>query len=184
MSRLVLINGAPASGKSTLARRFAEDHPLTLVLDIDVVRGLLGRWLETPGNAGMIARRMALRMAAVQFEDGRDVVVPQFLGRPAFIEELERFCSDAGADFVETALVSSADDAVQRFARRSQHPEDATHRDAAALQKQSGNDAGVADMYRAMLDTISRRPRTRLIETTDGEIEATYQRFLTAIDNG
>ena len=46
--RLVLINGAPGSGKSTLARRYAQDHPLTLALDIDRVRGMLGRWLDTP----------------------------------------------------------------------------------------------------------------------------------------
>ncbi|MGI8879074.1 MAG: AAA family ATPase [Jatrophihabitans sp.] len=32
MPRLVLLNGPPGSGKSTLARRFAEHHPLTLVL--------------------------------------------------------------------------------------------------------------------------------------------------------
>jgi adenylate kinase family enzyme len=32
MARLVLINGAPGGGKSTLARRYAEEHPLTLVL--------------------------------------------------------------------------------------------------------------------------------------------------------
>ena len=79
MSRLVLINGTPGSGKSTLARRLAADPaispPLTLVLDIDVVRGMLGRWLETPGDAGMLARRHALAMIDQQIDiatkDGR-----------------------------------------------------------------------------------------------------------------
>lgn len=36
MTCLILINGLPASGKSTLARRCAADHSLTLALDIDV----------------------------------------------------------------------------------------------------------------------------------------------------
>lgn len=44
MARLVLINGAPASGKSTLAQMYVDEHPLTLALDIDVVRAMLGRW--------------------------------------------------------------------------------------------------------------------------------------------
>ena len=45
MPHLVLINGAPASGKSTLARMYADEHPLTLALDIDVLRAMLGcRW--------------------------------------------------------------------------------------------------------------------------------------------
>jgi hypothetical protein len=63
VTRLILINGAPGSGKSTLARMFVHDHPLALALDIDTVRGMLGRWLDEPTQAGLIARRMALEMA-------------------------------------------------------------------------------------------------------------------------
>ena len=46
MSKLVLLNGPPAVGKSTLARRYADVHPLTLGLEIDTVRALRGAWLE------------------------------------------------------------------------------------------------------------------------------------------
>ena len=181
MPRLILINGAPSSGKSTLARRYAEDHPLTLVLDIDIIRGLLGRWLDAPSEAGIIARKMALQMAAVQLAEGRDVVVPQLLGRLPFIEQLEQLCNDANGEFVETALVSSPEDAVRRFTRRSQNPEDDTHRDAKALQQKHGGDAGVATMYQAMLDTVAQRPNTHLVETIDGEIDETYRRLLDCI---
>ena len=45
---LVLLNGPRASGKSTLAARYVHDHPLALNLDIDVIRGLLGRWIDHP----------------------------------------------------------------------------------------------------------------------------------------
>lgn len=182
MARLVLINAAPGSGKSTLARRFAEDHPLTLVLDIDVIRGLLGRWLDTPAEAGIIARRMALQMASVHVADGRDVVVPQFLGRIDFIEQLEHLCRATNIEFIETALVSSPDDAIRRFMRRSQNPEDDTHRDAAALQQRHGGDEAITGMYQAMLDTLSQRPKTRFVETIDGEIDETYRRLLDRID--
>ena len=51
MPTLVLINGAPASGKSTLARLLAVDRNLTLVLDIDTIRGLLTRWEDDPTTA-------------------------------------------------------------------------------------------------------------------------------------
>ncbi len=75
MARLILINGAPGSGKSTLARMYVDDHPLALALDIDTVRAMLGRWLDEPTEAGLIARRIALEMARVQLAAGREVVV-------------------------------------------------------------------------------------------------------------
>jgi len=40
--RLILLNGPPAAGKSTLAQMYADEHPLTLNLDIDKIRSLLG----------------------------------------------------------------------------------------------------------------------------------------------
>ena len=112
MARLVLINGMPGSGKSTLACRYADVHPLTLVLDIDVVRAMLGRWLDHPTEAGLIARGMAVEMARLQLTAGRDVLVPQFLSRVEFIIELEQLCQQVGAEFVELALLSSPQDAT------------------------------------------------------------------------
>ena len=63
MARLVLINGLPSTGKSTLARLYADRHPLTLALDLDVLRGMLGRWLDHPVDAGLRARAMAIEAA-------------------------------------------------------------------------------------------------------------------------
>ncbi|MDR7312720.1 putative kinase [Nocardioides luteus] len=46
MARLILINGMPGVGKSTLARRFAADHPGTLVCDVDVLRTFVSGWRD------------------------------------------------------------------------------------------------------------------------------------------
>lgn len=122
MARLVLINGAPGIGKSTLVQRYVDEHPLALALDVDAVRAMLGRWLDQPVEAGLIAQRMALEMARVQLTAGRDVLVPQFLGRLDFVLELEHLAGQVGADFVELALLSSPQDAADRFVRRSARP--------------------------------------------------------------
>jgi predicted kinase len=178
VTRLVLVNGAPASGKSTLARRFANDHPLTLVLDLDLVRGLLGRWLETPVQAGQLARAMALEMARVHLAAGHDVIVPQFLGRLDFVLALEQLCEEVGAVFIELVLLSTLDEAVDRFVRRSKQSGDVHHQDAAALVERDGGAASLRERYQQLLEVVAARPGTRAIRTVDGEIDQAYESLL------
>ena len=68
-----------------MARRYVADHPLALCLDIDLVRGLLGRWADDPTAAGLAARRIALAMARAHLAAGHDMAttVARFLSRSA-----------------------------------------------------------------------------------------------------
>ncbi len=59
----ILLNGPPGSGKSTLARRYADDHPPALAPDVDRIRAMLGGWRTNPGEAGPLAREIALAAA-------------------------------------------------------------------------------------------------------------------------
>lgn len=79
--RLILLNGPPGIGKSTLAQRYVDDHPGSVNLDIDRIRSLIGRWRDDPLPAGLHARAMALAAARVSLRAGRDVVIPQHVGR-------------------------------------------------------------------------------------------------------
>lgn len=173
MVRLVLINGAPASGKSTLARRYADDHPLVLALDIDVILGMLGRWLDDPYASGLAARRMAIEMARTHLTSGHDVVVPQFLGRVEFVLELERLCADVGARFVEVALLGDPDVLLQRFERRSAAAATATDRDASVLLARGGGVTVIPELCARLAEVIARRPGT--IPLTSGDIDGAYR---------
>jgi hypothetical protein len=81
---LIVLNGSPASGKSTLAQRYVDDHPLTLNLDIDRIRGMIGCWRDDSQQGGLLARAIALSAAAVHLDGGHDVVVPQFVAQVRF----------------------------------------------------------------------------------------------------
>jgi predicted kinase len=135
VAALIFLNGPSASGKSTLAARLVERRPLAL--NIDIVRGQLGRWLDDPNAAGLAARALALAMIDTHLRAGHDVVIPQFLARPDFIEELSRTAHAADAHFVELALEIPRSDAIAAFVERSADPADQTHVDAAALVNRS-----------------------------------------------
>jgi predicted kinase len=179
---LVLLNGPPASGKSTLARRWVSDHPLALNLDVDIVRAQLGRWIDQPAEAGVAARRLAIAMARTHLESGRDVIVPQLLARPDFIEQLAALAAEMNSQFVEVALVVDIAAARDAFDRRSENPEKQSHRDAAALVDRGDRQAELDRIHRELSALIDSRPSVHRVEVMLGDVDGTFARVTSAID--
>lgn len=170
---LILLNGPPASGKSTLAGRLVGLRPLALNLDIDLVRGQLGRWLDQPVDAGLAARALAIAMIDIHLGSGYDVVVPQLLARPDFIEQLEEVAAAAGAEFVEIALDVTRAVAISAFEERRQAPTHSTHRDASDLVERSRSADPVGETYDVLQLLLETRPGCRRIEAPRGDIDTT-----------
>lgn len=122
MARLVLVNGAPGSGKSTVVERLAQDNPLALPVDVDTLKHSLGRWQDDATVAGLHARRLALALAAAQLELGGDVLVAQYLARAGFVTELEAVAASHGCAFHELVLDVDVDTLRSRLAERAGVP--------------------------------------------------------------
>lgn len=117
MPRLIHLNGPPAVGKSTLARRWADDHPGTLLCDIDTLRTMIGGW-ETYAESPGLSRIDGLALITAHLRTGHDVVVPQHVGRPDQLERFRGAAEDAGASYVCVLLVATAEEVARRFGER------------------------------------------------------------------
>jgi len=175
------LHGPPASGKSTIAERLVATRPLALRLDLDVVRGLLGAWIDQPTDAGLAAREIALAMARTHLAAGLDVIVPQFLARPEFIEQLEGVAVDVGVPFVEIALMLDRDAAIAAFAERRTLGGDETHRDAETLVDRSDADDPVGEMSDRYLSLLASRPQAHRVAVVRGDVDVTVAEVEAAI---
>ncbi len=182
MPRLILLNGMPAVGKTTLARRYATDHPLTLVLDIDSVRRMLGRWEDDPARAGLVARSLTVAMAAAHLRGGHDVVVPQYLARPQFLDEVARTAERAGAAYREFVLTDDRDTLFERLARRTAAAAEPAHVQAGEQVVRAGGEAALVSMYDRLLLVVNSRPHATVLHCPEGESEDVYRRLVAALE--
>jgi predicted kinase len=180
--RLILFNGPPAVGKTTLARRYADDHPSTLVLDLDSIRRLIGGWREDPLQSGLMARTLSVAMAYDHLGRGYDVVVPQFLSRPQFIDEIESAARRTGSTFHEFVLTDDRETVLKRFGHRSATSPDPAHVAAAAAIERAGGDQALGAMYDRLLQLVNLRRFAQVVHCPLGEQDRVYGEILRLVD--
>lgn len=180
VTRLILLNGMPGVGKSTIARRYAAEHPGTLMCDIDVLRTFIGGWRDDFEAAGGRIRPAALGMITWYLRESGDVVLPQLLSRVSELEKFERAALDAGAEFVEVMLEADTDDVVRRFHRRDDGT-DPWHPIVRSLVAEAGGDDVLRDYAVRLRGLVARRPRTKVVPSVADATDETYAAVLRAV---
>jgi predicted kinase len=159
---VILINGAPGAGKSTIAHLLAQRSHLTLALDVDNIKHALGQWDVDAATAGLRARQLALAMAADHIAAGHDVVLGQYLARTDFIIQLEDLARSTTATFWEFVLMVDADTIAARLGQRARRPERPEH----AVNARLVSPGDAPDLVRSMELLIARRPSSILIDSS------------------
>jgi hypothetical protein len=104
-----------------------------------------------------------------------------FHGRPEFLVQLEQLANEVGAEFYEIVLLDSKENALRRFADRSQAALDPAHLDAHEMVESVGGPAELAAMYDRLCSLVASRSSARVVPTTTGQVDQAYRDFISSL---
>jgi AAA domain len=180
MPRLIHLNGPPRVGKSTLARRYVDEHPGTLALDLDVLTGLIGGWRATFSAALEVARGHGRALATRHLREGHDVVLPQLVTVHDRDPDpgLENTAREAGATYIEVALLVDQEEHLQRL--RGKQPTDEIEAQIQTWLEDPDGDL-IGRIRHHLNEYLAERPHTIRLDTTGLGEDASYERLLNAL---
>lgn len=175
-SVLIVFNGPPASGKSTLARLVCEELDRCLHIDVDQVRDMIVGWELDKLASGLLARSLARSMAICHLSSGLPVVVSQLFGRPEDLDLFRGIAASQGAMYLELAVCVPRETAMKRFLQRG---------GAKVAALSDGSTKSVASEFDELYDRVESLTATRdgviSIESFEGDIPKTMAAVMTVL---
>ena len=172
MSKLILLNGPAGIGKTTIAQRYIDEHPLALAINGDDIIVMLGQWLEHEDEARKMVYDFTCDMARTHLRSGHDVVLPYLVNNPAHATAFAQIAQECDATFIEVLLTADRAESVERMFRRGTWGERGT-------DPLTDKDKSIVEgLYDAVHDSIGNRPDTVIIQSVHGDIDGTYAEFL------
>jgi predicted kinase len=170
--KLIMLGGFACCGKSTIAD--IQDHPLTLHIEGDEIITKIGQWRMYGEEAVKSKIALTAGMASIHLHSGYDVIIPMLLGG-VYESAYEDVAQEANADFIEVQLDVDKDKAIRRLLARGTWGEAGlppiTEKDLPRIER----------MYDNMVAAVAERPNIIRIKSIEGDIEGTYNTFVSAI---
>jgi len=173
--KLILLNGPPGVGKSTIARQYINEHPLALIVDDDQLLVMLGQWQKHEAQARKLIFELTEGLIGDHLQSGYDVVVPYLILHVDEFATLEELAVKHKARFCAFTILVEKDQAVRRLMRRGTWGE-------IDLPPVTSQDIPyIEELYDRMMATVAACQSMTIIASPDGGQVEAYHQVLAAL---
>jgi hypothetical protein len=172
----IFLYGFAGSGKTTIARRYLAERPLTLLLEEDILIAEMGAWSGHEDNARQLAHALIEAMIPVHLKSGYDVILPILPTDSHHVSDLKDSAMRADASIHEIYLQNDKSTAVSRLMERGTWGENSPNR---ITEKDR---PFITSLYDKMAQTLESIEFLPTISVKTNEIDNTYHLFLAALE--
>jgi predicted kinase len=173
--KLIILYGFASSGKTTLAKKYIDEHPLAIALEGDPIVSMMGQWRKYETEARELVFEHTKSIIKNHTKAGYDVLLPYLLANPTHAEIFEQLACKNDLSFYEIYLDIKKEEAIERLLERGVWGEE----DSPKLTIDDVEE--ITNLYTTMEKTMSTRNNVTSITCKKGAIKETYQNLLEAI---
>lgn len=163
--KLIIVNGPPGAGKSTIAQRLHTDLPLSFLLDVDALRRYISGYRENKKESLKLAHGLAVVIAGACLEAGHSVILDKGLfNDDGTLDKLVEVGEKNGAEIYEFILTADLETVSTRTEQRG-------FQEGGLLTPQR-----VVELWKMMQKIIPHRKNATVIDTSKMTPEEVYQK--------
>lgn len=176
-SKLIILYGFASSGKSTLAKKYTDNHASSVAIEGDVLIGAIEHWRDNETQARKIVFEQTKSIAAEKLKAGYDVIIPYLLTDSEHARTFENIAKNSNVDFYEVYIEIEKEDVVNRLLERGVWGEEGspslTEKDLPEINT----------LFETMSLAVEKRSNINTLTSILGDIEGVYQQLLKAIQD-
>lgn len=173
--KLIVLYGFAGSGKTTLAGKYIDEHPLALSIEEDGIIDMMGQWRKFESEARALVFEHTKFIVKNQLAAGYNVIIPHLLTDSARADTFKAIAEEGGYSWHEVYLDAEKEVAIARLLERGVWGE----KGSPALAEEDRPE--IEDLFDRMEREMSKRSGIISIEVDRGDILGTYQKFLKAV---
>jgi len=174
--KLILLYGFASSGKTTLANKYIDSHPLSIAFEGDQIISMMGQWRDQEEKARRIVFEHTKSIVRNHLQAGCDVLLPYLLTNSGDAVVFSNIAKEFDIPLHELYLDIEREEAIKRLLTRGCWGEV----DSPQLTENDMDE--ITGLYDTMEKAMKDRENITPIKSTEGEIEETYNNFLKALE--